>query len=202
MPYSASPRSSSTMDFPEENFHSVDPITQMRPNIGSSIYPGKKPSYGFLQKLFSRQPGTSKIITEGLEDQTRHTQFNSTEVSSLIDLKVMPCPYIRPLGKRLEPRIESAPLAPQRRGEGPGRLVSRKRQEAPCANRSYLSLHETNEVHRRNTPVVDIISVQSLMLRENIASAAAAGVNCLKEWDYYIKCYSEVRSHASFIAKF
>jgi hypothetical protein len=39
----------------------------------------------------------------------------------------------------------------------------------------------------------DAVRLHNLRMRENIAAAAAAYVSHLKEWGYYIKCYSEVR---------
>lgn len=181
------------MDFLGEDPNSADPIRPLGSNISNSVNPGKKGSHGFLQKLFSRQPSIPKLVTAGLEDQVIHSPFDSADDSSHIDLEVMPCPYIRPLGNRLEPRVESAPIVPRRPLVDSAMSISREEGEASRAARSCFSLDKADEERHSNLSASDVMSLRSLVLREDIAEAATADASHLKDWDYYIKCYSEVR---------
>jgi hypothetical protein len=181
------------MDFPREYSISADQIGLLRPNISNSVNPGKKGSHGFLHKLFSRQPSVPKLVTARIEDWVIHSTFDSADDSSQIDPRVMPCPYIRPLGNRLEPRIESASMAPRPLLADSAMSISRKEREVSSAARSCLSFCKAGEEPHINQSVSDVISLRSLMLREDIAVAASADASHLKDWDHYIKCYSEVR---------
>ncbi len=172
------------MDFLNENPISRAPMSPPRLNMSNPVSPARKPSHGFLQKIFSRQPSMPKLTTEGLENQVKYPQFDTDDNSSLVGLELVSCPYIHPLGNRLEPRIESAPLV---------HSISRKKGGGPRAARSCLSLDKAYEKPLRNLSVSDVMSIRSLTLREDIATAAAADASHLKEWDNYIKCYSEVR---------
>jgi hypothetical protein len=187
------------MDFLDGDPNSTDPIGLLRPSMSSSISRVRKPRHGFLQKLFSRQPGMPKLITEKPKNQTIHPQFDSSDDSSHIDLEVVPCPYIHPLGNRLGPRIESAPLAPRRAAVESGRSISSKKQEASYA--SYFSLDKAYEEPHRKWSAPDAMSIRSIMRREDIALAAAADASYLEEWDHYIRRYSEVRLCTSSIVK-
>jgi hypothetical protein len=171
------------MDFLGEDPNSADPIGPLPSNISKSVNPGKKGSYGFLHKLFSRQPSIPKLVTAGLD---------SADDLSHIDLEVMPCPYIRPLGNRLEPRVESAPIAPRRPLADSAMSISRK-EEVSRAARSCSSFNKADEEPDSNPSASDVMSLRSLMLREDIAVTATADASHLKDWNYYIKCYSEVR---------
>jgi hypothetical protein len=171
------------MDFLGEDPNSADQIGPLPSNISNSVNPGKKGSHGFLQKLFSRQPSIPKLVTACLD---------SADDSSHIDLEVMPCPYIRPLGNRLEPRVESATIAPRRPLADSAMSISRK-EEVSRAARSCSSLNKADEEPDSNLSASDVMSLRSLMLREDIAVTAAADASHLKDWNYYIKCYSEVR---------
>jgi hypothetical protein len=187
------------MDFLDGDPNSTDPIGLLRPNMSNSINRVRKPSHGFLQKLFSRQRGMPKFITETPENRTIHPQFDSSDDSSHTDLEVVPCPYIHPLRNRLEPRIESTPLATRWAAVESGRSISSKKQEASYA--SYFSLDKTYEEPHRKWSAPDAMSIRSLMRREDIALVAAADASYLKEWDHYIRCYSEVRLCTSSNAK-
>lgn len=180
------------MDFRGEDPNSADPIGPLRSNISNSVNPCKKGSHGFLQKFFSRQPSIPKLVTVGLENQVIHSPFYNVDDSSHIDLEVMPCPYIRPLRNRLEPRVESAPIAPRRPLADSAMSISHKERDSR-ATRSCLSLNKTDGEPHSNLSASDAMSLRSLMLREDIAVAATADASHLKDWDYYIKCYSEVR---------
>ena len=187
------PGTVTTMDFPGENPNSADPTGPLRSNVRNSVNPGKKGSHGFLRKLFSRQPSIPKLVTAGLEDQVTHSPFDGAEDSNNIDLEVMPCPYIRPLGSRLEPRVESATIAPRRPLADSAMSEARKEGEVSRAARSCLPLDKADEKFPSNLSESDVMSFGSLMLREDVARAATADASHLKEWDCYIKCYSEVR---------
>jgi hypothetical protein len=181
------------MDFLREYPISTDPISPLRSNISNSINTGKNGSHGFLHKLFSRQPSIPKHVTSGLEDQSVHSLFDSADDSSQIGFEAMPCPYIHPLGNRLEPRVESATLAPRRQPTDSAMSISRNEGEMPRPTRSCLSIDNADEESHSNLSASDAMSLRSSMLREDIAVAATADVSHLKDWDYYIKCYSEVR---------
>jgi hypothetical protein len=183
------PGTVATMDFPGEDPKSAEPMGPLRHNMSNTVNPGKKGSHGFLQKLFSRRPSIPKLVTAGLEDQVTHSPFDSAEDSRDIDIEVMVCPYIRPLGNRLEPRVESAPIAPRRPLPNSAMSISRKKGEVSGAARSYLFLDKAYS----NLSESVGMSLRSSTLREEIAGAATADYSHLKEWDCYIKCYSEVR---------
>ena len=130
-----------------------------------------------------------------------HPQSISDEYSNDIDFEVMLCPYIHPLGNRLEPRTEIAPLGPRSVVEVSGMVKSRKQEIPRCASRSCLSINKAYEEPYNNLTVSDFMRIRSSMAREDIAMAAAADANHLREWDYYIKCYSEVRLCISYVAE-
>lgn len=183
-----------TMDFFAEDTASANSIGPFHSSTSNSVNPGRKGSHGFLQKLFSRQPSIPKNVTAGLEGQVIPCPFGNTADSNHIDPEVVPCPYIRPLGNRLEPRVESTPLAPRRLLTDAAMSISRKKGEVSLAAHSCLSLGNADKEPRRKLSASDIMNLRSLRLREDIAVAATADPCHLKEWGCYIKCYSEVRS--------
>jgi len=122
-----------------------------------------------------------------------HSPFDSADDSNQITPEVMPCPYIRPLGNRLEPRVESMSMASRRLLADSAMSISRKEGEVSNAARSCLSFCNADEELHINQSASDVMSLRSLMLREDIAVAASADASHLKDWGHYIKCYSEVR---------
>lgn len=162
--------------------------------MGNSVNPGRKGSSGFLQKLFSRQPSMPKLVTAGLEDQIGHLSLNNSTNSSNSNLEVMPCPYIRPLGIRLEPRVENGLGRPP---TDSGTSLSRKKRESPGVAHSYLPIGKPEGDPQRNVLASDVMTLRGLRQRDDTAAAATAGSSHLKDWGHYIKCYSEVRMSAS-----
>jgi hypothetical protein len=181
------------MDIPgEDGKHSV-PNGSWRSVMTNSVNPGRKGSHGFLHKLFSRQPSMPKLVTVVLEDQASYSSFDKLGDSSNRDLEATPCPYIHPLGIRLEPRVENAPLVPQRPLANSALSMSRKKEESSRSTHICLSLEKADEDQQDSLSVLDGMTLRSLRLREDIASAATADSGYQKDWGYYIKCYSEVR---------
>jgi len=183
------------MDILDKDSKFWDPMRPLQSNMSNSIHPSRKPGHGFLEKLFSRQPSQPKLITEIFGDRTLQPGLNRANDSSQTESEVTPCPYIHPLGNRLEPRIESKPLTPRRKAEGSGRSMLCKRQEASYAACSLWPPNKAYDVSRANISASHVMSIRGLMRRENIASTAAADASYLNEWYHYIKCYSEVRLH-------
>src|SRR5450432_1514532 len=157
-----------------------------------SVEISKKETHGFFYKLLSRQHNMSKLMAAQLQDELTGMKCDEVGEFSDGDQKIMPCPYIRPLKNKLEPRVESAPLAPRRPVAGSTLSMACKKGELSRAARSCLSLNEADGETRTDIAFSDAMSLRSLRLREDIAAAAAADSSHLKEWGYYIKCYSEV----------
>lgn len=125
-----------------------------------------------IRKLFSRQPNVPKIT--GNDTQARlHEDLDSESEDDMLyrDLDIAPCPYIRPSGFKLEPRVELYAM----------------RQRSTAA----IVPPVANAVSSEETPS-DSLSHRDQSLREEIVAAAAANPTHVQAWAKYLKCYTEV----------
>lgn len=180
------------MDFLGEDTTCLDSSNPLRSTKTNSVNLGGKDSHGFLHKLFSRQPNMPKLASATLEDQVDYPLLDKSEDSASRGLEVTPCPYIRPLGIRLEPRVENS-LSPRRPPADPTMSILRKKGESSRAAHGSLAPGKAEEQSQSGLSASDIMNLRSLRLREDIAAAATADSSYLKDWGYYIKCYAEVR---------
>jgi hypothetical protein len=153
---------------------------------------GRKASNGFLLKLFSRQSSISKPSSNEPDEALGYAASDDVAQLTYSGLKVMPCPYIRPLENKLEPRVERSNL-PTRR---PGTATSTDRHwpgiTSPPTHNGPSVQEQAGVDNGDSTISPDTMSCGSPRLCEDIAATATADPSHLKDWSYYIKCYSEV----------
>jgi hypothetical protein len=168
--------------------------TMSLPDSANQLYPGeslrKKSSNGSLiQKLFSRHPTSRKSPLTELEAELPKELGEASDG----DIRVTPCPYIYPLtSDKLEPRTESAPLIYRRSKAGSSMTLLRLKGESSRDARSRLTVNDVDDELEDGSLSAETLSLLNLRIREDIAAAATADPSHLKEWGYYIKCYSEV----------
>jgi hypothetical protein len=151
--------------------------------------PTHKSSSGLLHKLFSRSSGTSRTKSSHTEDDSLRTSWESQTGSCSSTVELAPCPFIRPLQSRLEPRIESS----QGFRRGPQGRITKVNAGPPDVDEDLFRDDESEsggEVPDSN----DAIATRAQLLWKEIASAATADMRHVKQWAFYIKCYSEVCS--------
>jgi hypothetical protein len=164
------------------------PDSTNHPHLGGSLR--KKSSNGSLiQKLFSRHATARKSPLTEVEAELPE----ELDEAGNGDIRVTPCPYIYPLtSDKLEPRIESAPLIARRSKAGSSMTMLRLKGESSRDARSRLTVTDVDDELEDGSLNAETLSFLNLRIREDIAAAAAADPSHLKEWGYYVKCYSEV----------
>lgn len=164
-----------------------------RSPIIETVAAGMKGSHGFLQRLFSRQTSRPALSTMNSEDEVNHMPLADPTKLAHDDLKALPCPYIRPLQNRLEPRMENIQKSHHRLVANSAKPTLRKKMELVHAAHNDPYLETAGESSEDDPAAMASMEIRRRQLREEIAFAATADVSHLQEWRYYIKCYSEVR---------
>lgn len=151
--------------------------------------PTSKGGQGLLHKLFSRQASMPRI-----SNKTDVTDTPLDSVGHLLSskLQVTPCPYIRPLENRLEPRLESAPRGHRRVVAGSIISTSSSRGDHLQGAYSCPAMNDMVDNAQSDVEASHLTELTKMKLQGNIAAAAAADSSHLKDWANYIRCYSEV----------
>ncbi|TAQ85306.1 hypothetical protein B7494_g6363 [Chlorociboria aeruginascens] len=173
--------------------------TRLRKTSTSESSKAKKP--GPIGRLFSRQG--SRSIESGTDYQNTLSSNPSPSPPPDLppDVQSMPCPYIRPLEHKLEPRNEPAP-----RGSRPSAAITaalrmaQNRDEAirilnsDISDGDLYSLLGTEICEQQEQPSSGInIDVKQQHQRHFIATMSALDSSSISEWRAYIQNYSEGR---------
>ncbi len=177
------------MDSAREQTDSPDLNGTAWPIMSTSNGTGSKSGQGLLHKLFSRQASIPRLNNKS--DMMDAPLYNVEDLT-YSNFQVMPCPYIRPLENRLEPRVESAPRGHRRVVAGSAISKSRSKGESLRGAHSCPAINHMVETPECDLEASHITELAKVKLQGNIAAAATADSSHLKDWAYYIKCYSEV----------
>lgn len=173
----------------------------LRPNTNSTSVTGKKQGgSNVIIRFFNRQNMAPK--------ETRAAgDFHEMETGQLTgeftDLAISPCPFIRPLGQKLQARSEpflrrpaaisnhsasSAITIARNRGETSGILTGRL--SGAHMDTSHCSDRQSYEEDAAKVSIC--ANVEIARHREYVAIKAAPRRTDVMDWRLYIKCYSEV----------
>jgi hypothetical protein len=169
-------------------------------SIMASVTCKRQGTTSLITRLFSRQTAVAK---ESEAPEPINDNEVEQEKPQVNELKVMPCPFIRPLGMRLQPRQEPSPLS--HRGSiakvSAAITVTRNRGETSRMLNSRLSVASRHSLVENELPPSKeedgskpSIDVQLAQQREYVAVTAAPDAYVVDDWRFYIRCYSEVSS--------
>lgn len=158
-----------------------------------------------IGKLFGWQSESKSVEMESLEEETEELLDPETFLGS-----IKPCPYIKPLEHRLQPRIE--PIRSRRPPSNASSDVvvspitrARKRGETNAILTGRISDEDletgVQEDDVDGTPVEQaernrdsFLSISDLQQIDYVAVMASHHPDGVESWRYYIECYTKARN--------
>jgi hypothetical protein len=166
----------------------------------------RKPSAtGMINRFFGRHSTTAK--ENGAVEIGNFSQ-EPQETDMLAELRgiITPCPFIRPLEHKLQPRTEPRrlmhrPSIATMNDDSSSIEMSRKRARRMLANpfpdddlRSTLEGEGEEDEYVAEDITEERISRKISQQQEYVSIISAPNAVAARDWKYYIKCYSRVRN--------
>lgn len=178
------------------------------------IEPSRKPNSGSLITRFFGRQAEIRVLREQAENVAEvPAAVLDAQQSVALEGLVSPCPFIRPLEHKLVARCEPKPKALMQRASvssaGGGNVtiaIARKRGEANKMLTGRASRVEQPSMFEIGTvPNLDgvssiafhesNVSAHLRLQRDYVAALAGPDAHAVKEWKFYVECYSEVSTY-------
>jgi hypothetical protein len=166
----------------------------------------RKPSAtALISRFFGRHPTTAKE-NSAVEIGNFSQDTQETDIPAELRAIITPCPFIRPLEHKLQPRTEPRRLMHQPsvatlNDDSSFIEMSRKRARRMIANpfpdddlRSALEGEGEEDGYVAEDITEERISRNISQQQEYVSTISAPNAIAARDWRYYIKCYSRVRN--------
>jgi hypothetical protein len=180
-------------------------VTMLRTNASLPAADKKQGGSNLIGKLFGRQSGNKSVEMKSLKEETEELLDPETFLGS-----ITPCPFIKPLEHRLQPRIEPIRTRRPPSNAGSDAVVSpitraRKRGETNAILTGRVSdenLEAAVEEDDMNGTTLekgescrDSLTISDLQQIDYVAVMASHQPDGVEDWRYYIECYAKVWNH-------